>query len=87
MRADRSKAYEVLDRHQLKGYSRLTAMRLFDSLRSAHRRLKGRNLYNFIMMTVKEINYKILDDRLIDELVDLEIPIFKSLRGRFKGKG
>jgi hypothetical protein len=81
---DRERAYQILDKHDLKGYSRILAIRLFDSLRSAKRRLKGKKLYFYVMVTISELDYKILGDGVIDGLVDLVIPHFKSMHGRWK---
>ena len=83
---DRARAYMIIDQHALRGFSRLVAIKLFDSLRHAKRRMKGRKLYAYVMVTIKEIRYRHLSREVVDGLVHLVIPHFKSMHERFKGK-
>lgn len=86
VREDRLKAYEILDKHKLTGHCRLMGIKLHDVLRSASKRMKGRNLYNCVMTTIVGVNYKVLTEGVIDDLVNLNIKHFSSMHGRFKEK-
>jgi len=84
MREDRIEGYAIINRYGIHGHQRLMAMRLFDHMRSATRRMKGLLLYKYIMITIRERQYLVIDSKVVDEFINCLVPHFASMHGRWK---
>lgn len=86
MREDRKEWYALIDKYGVKGHQRYMAIKLFEHIRSATRRMRTPILYKYIMITIHERQYLIINSNLVNDFINHLVPHFASMRGRFKKK-